>query len=251
MRSASAAPAILFLVVFTAVLLLASATEFLVGDDSGWSTDVDYEAWAGGKKFFVGDTLVFNYEEGYHTVVKVDGAGFAECSVSPNNGTLTSGSDRIVLATPGNKWYICGVADHCSYYSQKLKITVLPRDAYSYPPYPSQAPTANPPEWGLPPLSPETPLPWPPVSLSPIPAPWMPPMPPMPAPVANPPEWGLPPLFPAAPAPWSPMPPMPAPADEDTGGDYAPWALPESPVPAPAGWPPMAPQASPAEPPCY
>ncbi|XP_068636258.1 blue copper protein 1b-like [Aristolochia californica] len=103
------------LIIFPA--FFASATEFIVGDDSGWSIDVDNEAWAEGKTLYVGDVL---------------------CTLSSNNGVLTSGSDRISLATPGNKWYICGVTNHCSYYSQKLKITVLPKDDY-LPPSPSPA----------------------------------------------------------------------------------------------------------------
>ena len=41
---------------------------------------------------------------------------------------LTSGSDVITLATPGKKWYICGVAEHCEAANQKLAITVLPQD---------------------------------------------------------------------------------------------------------------------------
>ena len=35
----------------------ASAKTYVVGDDAGWDTGVDYDAWARGKKFKVGDTL--------------------------------------------------------------------------------------------------------------------------------------------------------------------------------------------------
>jgi hypothetical protein len=35
----------------------ASAANYMVGDDSGWDLEVDYDAWARGKKFKVGDTL--------------------------------------------------------------------------------------------------------------------------------------------------------------------------------------------------
>ena len=40
---------------------------------------------------------------------------------------LTTGNDVIPLSTPGNKWYICGVAKHCESGNQKLSITVLPQ----------------------------------------------------------------------------------------------------------------------------
>jgi hypothetical protein len=31
--------------------------EFTVGDDQGWTTNYDYQAWAKGKEFHVGDKL--------------------------------------------------------------------------------------------------------------------------------------------------------------------------------------------------
>lgn len=34
-----------------------SAMEHIVGDDIGWTTNFDYQAWAKGKIFFVGDKL--------------------------------------------------------------------------------------------------------------------------------------------------------------------------------------------------
>ncbi|KAK4851479.1 hypothetical protein QYF36_015550 [Acer negundo] len=54
---------------------MTQAKEFVVGDRKGWTINFDYQAWAEGKDFRVGDKL---------------------------------GSDEIVLATPGRKWYICG-----------------------------------------------------------------------------------------------------------------------------------------------
>lgn len=34
-----------------------SSTVYKVGDDDGWDEDVDYNTWASGKDFKVGDTL--------------------------------------------------------------------------------------------------------------------------------------------------------------------------------------------------
>ena len=36
---------------------VSAAASYRVGDDSGWEIGVDYDAWAAGKKFEVGDTL--------------------------------------------------------------------------------------------------------------------------------------------------------------------------------------------------
>ncbi|XP_030502774.2 blue copper protein 1b-like [Cannabis sativa] len=104
-----------------------SAVEYVVGDEKGWTINFDYQAWAQGKEFHVGDKLVFKYREGDHNVFKVDGVGFKEC-VPPADDTsaLTSGNDVITLTTPGRKWYICGVPQHCQVGNQKLLITVIP-----------------------------------------------------------------------------------------------------------------------------
>ncbi|XP_050379873.1 blue copper protein 1a-like [Argentina anserina] len=114
------------------------ATDFIVGEDKGWTINVDYQAWAQGKLFYVGDNLVFNYPEGVHNVLKVNGTGFQECAAPAGTVALTSGKDVINLATPGRKWYICGVSKHCEVGPQKLFITVMPA---SFAPSPS--PTAS------------------------------------------------------------------------------------------------------------
>lgn len=49
-----------FITFAIAVILLpavAFATEYVAGDDNGWTTNFDYQAWAKGKVFYVGDTL--------------------------------------------------------------------------------------------------------------------------------------------------------------------------------------------------
>ncbi|XP_062170966.1 blue copper protein 1b-like [Alnus glutinosa] len=98
--------------------------DFMVGDDKGWTTNFDYQAWAKGKEFHVGDNLVFKYPVEAHSVIKVNGTSFQQCAISAGNGTLTSRNDVITLATSGNKWYICGVAKHCEVGNQKLFIMV-------------------------------------------------------------------------------------------------------------------------------
>ncbi|KAL6174588.1 hypothetical protein ACLB2K_051234 [Fragaria x ananassa] len=124
------------------------ATDYIVGDGKGWTINFDYQAWAQGKMFYVGDNLVFNYPQGVHNVYKVNGTGFQKCAVPAGVMPLTSGNDVINLATPGRKWYICGVARHCSV-GQKLLITVMPSMAPSPSPLsassavPSPSPTAG------------------------------------------------------------------------------------------------------------
>ncbi|KAK8482011.1 hypothetical protein V6N13_073499 [Hibiscus sabdariffa] len=102
------------------------ATEFTVGDGKGWSLDFDYQGWATGKEFRVGDKLVFKYTPGVHDVLKVNGTEFQQCQAGNDNTlALTTGNDVITLATPGKKWYICSVPGHCEARNMKLSITVL------------------------------------------------------------------------------------------------------------------------------
>ncbi|XP_062075886.1 blue copper protein 1b-like [Humulus lupulus] len=101
-----------------------SAVDYLVGDDAGWTVGFDYQTWAQDKMFFVGDRLVFNYPAGVHNVFKVNGTDFRQCTTPVGAVPLTSGNDVITLATPGRKWYLCGVSNHCSI-GQKLSLYVM------------------------------------------------------------------------------------------------------------------------------
>ncbi|CAM8876894.1 unnamed protein product [Rhodiola kirilowii] len=116
---------ILVMFVFVAIVVPTSfATEFIVGDETGWTINFDYQAWAAEKKFYVSDNLVFKYPVGVHNVHKVNLTAFQQCQI-PSTAPLTTGNDKITLATPGKKWYICGVGKHCVAGNQKLAITVL------------------------------------------------------------------------------------------------------------------------------
>ena len=50
---------IFFIIAIVAFFAIPSslATEFMVGDEKGWSLDFDYQGWAAGKEFRVGDKL--------------------------------------------------------------------------------------------------------------------------------------------------------------------------------------------------
>ncbi|KAG6751676.1 hypothetical protein NC652_030767 [Populus alba x Populus x berolinensis] len=103
------------------------ATEHMVGDKTGWTLGFNYETWAQGKAFHVGDTLVFKYTPGAHNVLSVNGTGFEDCKAADDIVPLTTGNDVVTLSTPGKKWYICSVPGHCESGNQKLFITVLPQ----------------------------------------------------------------------------------------------------------------------------
>ncbi|KAM7273541.1 hypothetical protein ACFE04_028205 [Oxalis oulophora] len=127
-----------------AILVLsfvATATEYVVGGDSGWTNSVDYAKWAQDKVFHVGDTLVFKYTAPNHNVLKVNGTGFKDCIKPPPSEALKTGNDKVTLATPGKKWYICGVSTHCADNNQKLVINVV--DPWAPAPAPSSPDTST------------------------------------------------------------------------------------------------------------
>ncbi|KAK6158098.1 hypothetical protein DH2020_005412 [Rehmannia glutinosa] len=130
-----ASKAFLIAIIFVGIAApKAFATDYIVG----WALGVNYTAWAEGKDFYVGDRLIFQYAEGTHNVYKVNGTAFQQCTVPPPSEALTSGNDVITLATPGRKWYVCGVGKHCVN-GMKLVIIVYPVMAPASAPAPTPA----------------------------------------------------------------------------------------------------------------
>ena len=86
---------------------------------------------------------MFKYPNGAHNVLKVNGTGFQQCVAPLDSVPLTTGNDVITLATPGRKWYICGVGQHCEVGNQKLFINVL-EQVSSPSSSPSPSPTEKP-----------------------------------------------------------------------------------------------------------
>ncbi|KAI4386632.1 hypothetical protein MLD38_004549 [Melastoma candidum] len=131
----------LVLAAIASVLLLlpcaAVAKDYIVGDSKGWTINYDYQAWAKDKVFRVGDRLVFKYTPPEHNVFKVNGTAFKDCTIPPANEAMKSGHDVVELKTPGKKWYICGVGQHCSMFHLKLVIDVVPATAKPHAPAPA------------------------------------------------------------------------------------------------------------------
>ncbi|KAG8382334.1 hypothetical protein BUALT_Bualt05G0066600 [Buddleja alternifolia] len=137
-----ASKALWIMIIVAASAAPAFAIDHIVGDDSGWKLGVNYTAWAEGKQFYLGDRLVFKYGQGAHNVHRVNGTAFQQCMVPSAPGPLTSGNDVIPLATPGRKWYICGVGNHCAS-GMKLVITVASTEAPASAPAPTPGTSAG------------------------------------------------------------------------------------------------------------
>ncbi|XP_034580653.1 stellacyanin [Setaria viridis] len=110
----------------------ALAADLVVGDGKGWDLKVDYDKWVDSNDFIVGDTLVFKYTKGSHSVVEATAAGFAACSEANSLGAWASGDDRVALNTSGRWWFFSGVGEDCVQ-GMKFNLTVLPAVELSPP----------------------------------------------------------------------------------------------------------------------
>uniref|UniRef100_A0A0E0CP78 Phytocyanin domain-containing protein n=1 Tax=Oryza meridionalis TaxID=40149 RepID=A0A0E0CP78_9ORYZ len=128
------------------VLLLAAvapafAVDYTVGDTSGWSSGVDYDTWAKGKTFSVGDSLVFQYSM-MHTVAEVSSADYSACSASNSIQSYSDQNTKIALTKPGTRYFICGTSGHCSG-GMKLAVTVSAAAATTPTPAASSSPPST------------------------------------------------------------------------------------------------------------
>ncbi|VVA38539.1 PREDICTED: mavicyanin [Prunus dulcis] len=144
--------ATLVFVVMMAFSGACSGAVYRVGDSAGWTSRglVDYNKWALAKDFNVGDTLIFAYNNQFHTVMQVSDQDFQSCNASAIS-TYTSGSDTITLKRPGHYYFLCGAPGHCQN-GQKVDIKVtlpVPKSSIPSPspsPYGFSPPSASHPE---------------------------------------------------------------------------------------------------------
>nr|GEU34002.1 retrovirus-related Pol polyprotein from transposon TNT 1-94 [Tanacetum cinerariifolium] len=102
-----------------------TATNYVVGDDCGWTTGTDYQAWADDKVVKVGDSLEFIYPKDTHNVYAVTSAAFDDCSTTTTpNYYFDTGDDLLGFAEAGTYYFMCGVPGHCSDLNQKFSINV-------------------------------------------------------------------------------------------------------------------------------
>ncbi|KHN19106.1 Uclacyanin-2 [Glycine soja] len=121
------------------VLLLAFPTVFgadhEVGDTGGWALGVNYNTWASGKTFRIGDNLeltCFGKVWGSSNIIK----------------NYKDGNTKIELTSTGKRYFLCPISGHCAG-GMKLQINVV---AGTPPTTPS----------GTPPTTPSNPSPSPP-----------------------------------------------------------------------------------------
>ncbi|XP_050232634.1 mavicyanin [Mercurialis annua] len=98
------------------------AAQHIVGGSQGWEESTDFNSWASGQKFKVGDQLVFKYSP-LHSVVELPSeSAYKNCDIGTAVNTLSTGNDVVKLTKPGTHYFACGTMGHCEQ-GMKVKIT--------------------------------------------------------------------------------------------------------------------------------
>lgn len=108
---------------------LATNIQHTVGDKSGWSIPTVsnfYNDWASKQIFTVGDTLLFNFNSGFHDVAEVSKEGYEQCHINMTNSIIKDGPATINLTDCGDHYFICSFEGHCGF-QMKLAINVSPQ----------------------------------------------------------------------------------------------------------------------------
>ncbi|XP_057983557.1 mavicyanin [Malania oleifera] len=94
-----------------------------------WDQSTDYNAWASGKSFKVGDQIVFKYSPGLHSVVELaDETAYKKCDIGSPLTSMNAGNDAVKLSKSGDHYFACGTPGHCGQ-GMKLKITTASADS--------------------------------------------------------------------------------------------------------------------------
>ncbi|KAK9698287.1 hypothetical protein RND81_08G093600 [Saponaria officinalis] len=114
--------------VIALVILIAKpacGAQHVVGGSQGWDQSTDYDTWAKSQTFKVGDTLVFKYTTGLHSVVELGSESeYNKCDISNAANSFNGGNNVVKLDKVGTKYYACGTSGHCSS-GMKLKVNVV------------------------------------------------------------------------------------------------------------------------------
>ncbi|PAN22736.1 hypothetical protein PAHAL_4G041900 [Panicum hallii] len=167
---------------FALVVAAASATQFRVGGQRGWSVPdagfEPYNTWAGRLRFQIGDQLLFVYPKETDSVLLVEPAAYNACNTSSYLQKFDDGNTVFTLDRSGPFFFISGNEASCRANEKLIVVVLADRTGARTPPGappmmspPSPAPLpspSSPPPAAAPALSPSSP---PPSGAAPLPAP--------------------------------------------------------------------------------
>ncbi|CAN6215909.1 unnamed protein product [Urochloa humidicola] len=214
---------------FALVVAAASATQFRVGGQKGWSVPdagfEPYNTWAGKLRFQKGDQLLFVYPKETDSVLLVDPASYNACNISSYIQKFNDGNTVVTLDRSGPFFFISGNEASCRANEKLIVVVLADRTSpgappTTSPPVPSPVPPSPPsstPPAAAPALSPSA---SPPSGggggAAPLPAPAAAPTTSPPSPVASAPAPG--PTATPTTSPPAPMAPSPSSTTPGAGG---------------------------------
>ncbi|XP_020100592.1 lamin-like protein [Ananas comosus] len=99
---------VLLLLAFSAVAVVVTATDHIVGANRGWNPNINYSLWSNNQTFFVGDLISFRYQKNTYNVFEVNRTGYENCTMDGLTGNWSSGKDFIPLGAAKTYYFICG-----------------------------------------------------------------------------------------------------------------------------------------------
>ncbi|KAK9067371.1 hypothetical protein SSX86_014698 [Deinandra increscens subsp. villosa] len=126
----------LLLVSFVGMLLMLPeqglAEQHVVGGKQGWDESTDFDSWASGQTFKVGDTLVFKYTTLHNVAELGSESAYKNCDVGSATNSMSDGNSVVKLTKAGTRYFACGTPGHCGQ-GMKVKITTVSASSDSSP----------------------------------------------------------------------------------------------------------------------
>ncbi|GKV27164.1 hypothetical protein SLEP1_g36367 [Rubroshorea leprosula] len=135
-----------FLILAAMNVVTEASKEFKVGNDLGWQQPTaantsTYTDWAARKRFHVGDSLTFVYQN--DSVLEVDKWGYYHCNTETPISAFNDGNTVIELDRPGPFYFISRSQEHCKN-GQRLEVLVMGQHhSWDSPPLMAAPPEAD------------------------------------------------------------------------------------------------------------
>ncbi|KAL5724800.1 hypothetical protein ACHQM5_008017 [Ranunculus cassubicifolius] len=131
-------------VLFFVFVALAAREVFAAQHAVNWDLSSDWDSWAFGQTFKVGDQLVFKYSPGLHSVVEVSSEKeYKSCDIGNALNSMSNGNDAVKLTKPGTRYFTCGTLGHCDQ-GMKVEIKTVAGDGSTAKDSPSSSSTTTP-----------------------------------------------------------------------------------------------------------
>ncbi|KAI3924485.1 hypothetical protein MKW98_032686 [Papaver atlanticum] len=134
------------MVITNSVCIYGHVQHIVGGDNFGWSIPEYkdfYSNWSSNQSFYIGDTLVFEFESEFHNVMQVSRREYDECASQNPYQAFIIGPATVTLIQDGIQYFICSTADYCNL-GQKLSVAVQPSSSSpSTPSTPSSQPPTS------------------------------------------------------------------------------------------------------------